>query len=66
MPFSPNLPPIRSLIQPDPGWVLVDADFDRADAQLVAWSANEPRLKVIFQSGMDIHTENAARIYGLV
>jgi DNA polymerase-1 len=64
MPFQPDLPPIRSLIKPDPGWVLVDADFDRADAQIVAWSANEPALKVIFQEGLDVHTENAALVSG--
>lgn len=59
MPFEPVLPPIRKLILPDPGWVLVDADFDRADAQIVAWSADEPELKTIFQRGVDVHTENA-------
>lgn len=65
MPFEPRLPPIRSLILPDPGWVLVDADFDRADAQIVAWSANEPGLKRIFQEGTDVHTENAAWVNAL-
>lgn len=57
--FEPDLPPIRNLILPDPGWVLVDADFDRADAQIVAWSANEPKLKTIFQQGLDVHSDNA-------
>jgi DNA polymerase-1 len=61
--FSPDLPPIRALVKPDPGWVLVDADFDRADAQIVAWSAREPELKQIFQAGTDVHTENAALVY---
>lgn len=65
MPFTPNLPPIRSLILPDPGWVLVDADFDRADAQIVAWSANEPGLKTIFQQGTDVHSANAAWVNAL-
>lgn len=65
MPFEPNLPPIRNLILPDPGWVLVDADFDRADAQIVAWSANEPELKRIMQLGIDVHSENAAWVHAL-
>lgn len=65
MPFKPVLPPIRNLILPDPGWVFVDADFDRADAQIVAWSANEPELKRIMQEGQDVHSENAAWVSAL-
>jgi DNA polymerase I len=61
--FKPKLPPIRSLIKPDPGWLLVDCDFDRADAQIVAWTADEPELKRIFQTGHDVHTENAAYVW---
>ena len=58
-----DLPPVRRLIRPDPGFVLVDADFDRADAQAVAWYADELELKHVFQTGVDIHQENAAWIY---
>ena len=59
----PNLPAIRRLYRPDPGYVLVDGDFDRADAQFVGWESDEPELKRIFQLGTDIHTDNAAWLY---
>lgn len=59
----PELPAIRRLIRPDPGWVLVDADYERADAQFVAWEADEPDLKHIFQSGLDIYTDEAKWLY---
>lgn len=57
------LPPIRELIRPDPGFILIDADLERADAQIVAGESREPELLKVFQLGTDIHTENAAWIY---
>ncbi len=59
----PELPAIRRLYRPDPGYILVDADFDRADAQFVAWEADDPELKQIFQSGLDIYTDEAKWLY---
>lgn len=58
-----TLPPIRQLILPDPGYVLFEGDFERADAQFVAWYADEPELKAIFQAGHDIYTEEARIIH---
>jgi DNA polymerase I len=57
------LPPVRQLILPDPGFVLVEGDFERADAQFVAWYSNEPELKHLFQTGHDIYTEEALWVY---
>ena len=34
-------------------------DLDRADAQVVAWEANDSELKAILREGVDLHTENA-------
>ena len=58
------LPNVRSLWLPDPGFVLVEADLARADAQVVAWDADCPSLKRIFQAGIDIHSDNARFLYG--
>lgn len=58
-----DLPPIRQLLQPDPGSVLVEGDLERADAQFVAWYADEPELKQLFQSGHDIYVEEARWVY---
>jgi DNA polymerase-1 len=59
----PDLPPIKRLFKPDDGFVLVDVDYERADAQFVAWESDESELKRVFQLGTDIHTENAAWLY---
>jgi len=52
-------PNIRKLFIPDPGYVIADCDLDRADAQVVAWEAEDEELKQMFRENVDIHTENA-------
>lgn len=59
-----QLPVLRSLIRPDPGHTLLDLDLTAADAQVVAWSANDAALKARFRSGADIHLENARDLWG--
>lgn len=54
-----RLPNVRKMFVPDPGYVICDADLSGADAQIVAWEANEPRLKKAFKAGMKIHIVNA-------
>jgi DNA polymerase-1 len=63
MPAIPELPAIRRLYRPDPGYLLVDVDYERADAQFVGWESDEPDLKRIFQSGLDIYTDEAKWLY---
>lgn len=58
------LPSIRRLVRPDPDFTLIDADYERADAQFVAWEADEPELKHIFQTGLDIYVDEARWLYG--
>ena len=53
------LPAIRKLFIPDPGYLIADIDLDRADAQVVAWEADDPILKQMFREGVDLHSENA-------
>lgn len=59
-----KLPNQRTLIIPDDGYVIVDMDLDRADAQFVAWEANDESLKQILKEGRDLHWENAKAIWG--
>ena len=54
-----ELPNLRKLFIPDPGYVLLDCDEQRADAQVVAWEAGDEILKQIFREGLDLHHENA-------
>lgn len=61
------LPNIRKLFKPDPGYIILDADFEQADARVVAWDADAPGLKTIFHdSSKDLHSENALTIFGHV
>lgn len=62
-----SLPNIRKLFKPDPGMFIIDSDFEQADARIVAWDANAPKLKEIFHdTTKDLHSENATSIYGRV
>lgn len=54
-----ELPNIRKLFVPDPGMTFFDMDLDRADAQVVAWEADDAELKAILKEGADLHAENA-------
>jgi DNA polymerase-1 len=58
-----NLPNIRRLFLPDIGYVIIDADLEKADAQVVAWEADDKVLMQMFREGVDIHLENAKVIY---
>ena len=58
-----GLPNVRTLFLPDPGYTIIDCDLDRADAQVVAWEANDEILKSIFHAGEDMHLQNARDIF---
>lgn len=61
------LPNIRKMFIPDPGYVICDCDFDQADARVVAWDADAPKLKEIFNDPTkDLHDENAKTLFGRV
>lgn len=57
-------PNIRSMLVPDPGWCLVEADLSGADAQVVAWDAGSETLKRLLRANADLHTANAYHLYG--
>lgn len=64
-----TLPPpnIRSILVPDPGYVLVEADLSGADLQVVAWDASpsaDTALKRRLRAKEDIHSANARWLFG--
>lgn len=59
-----KLPNIRKMFVPDRGYTLFDADLSGADAQVVAWEADDTDLKVAFRKGLKIHEKNAIDIFG--
>lgn len=60
----PRDPEIRShIIAPD-GWEMVVADYSQIELRLAAIVSNDQRMRMIFQTGGDIHTATAAFILG--
>lgn len=58
-----ELPNIRKMFIPDPGYVIVDMDLSGADAQVVAWEAKDADLKQAFRSGIKIHCHNLRTMF---
>lgn len=59
-----KLPNLRRMFIPDAGYTLFDVDLAGADAQIVAWEAEDDDLKAKFRSGEKIHALNAKDMYG--
>ena len=60
-----DLPNIKKLFIPDPDHYICDCDLAQADAQVVAWEADDEELKAIFRDPTaDLHDENAKAIFG--
>lgn len=57
-------PNVRLLFGPDWGHELLDVDLAGADAQVVAWEANDEDLKAAFKAGLKVHAKNALDIFG--
>lgn len=53
-----ELPNIRRLYIPDPGFTFFDMDLDRADLQVVVWESEDEVLKEALRLGADIHLLN--------
>lgn len=58
-----ELPNIRSLFIPDPGYTYFDIDLSSADLRIVVWEADEPELKSMLRQGLDPYTEIAKEFY---
>lgn len=62
------LPNIRKFYVPDPGYIIWDVDLAGADAQIVAWEADDKALKQAFRDyqagrGPKVHCINAMAIF---
>lgn len=58
------LPNVRKFFIPDPEMFILEADLKGADAQVVAWEAEDEDLKAAFRAGLDVHSKNAEDILG--
>lgn len=58
------IPNVRKLLTPDTGYELASADLTGADAQTVAWEANDADLKRVFRENkIKIHAYNAKSLF---
>lgn len=60
------LPNVRKLFITDPNYIQFEADLKGADAQVVAWEAEDDELKAAFRAGLDVHSVNAEALWGTV
>jgi DNA polymerase-1 len=56
---------IRGAFVPEPGWVLLDADYSQIELRVVAALAQDPVLLGAFAAGEDIHRRTASEVMGL-
>ena len=56
-PKRSDLPDIRKMFQPDPGWTLVDIDYSKADLHVVVWEADDKELKQMLREGLNVYRE---------
>ena len=56
---------IRGAFVPEPGWVLLDADYSQIELRVVAALAEDPVLLGAFAAGEDIHRRTASEVFGV-
>jgi DNA polymerase-1 len=55
----------RKAFVPAPGYTLLVADYNQIELRCIAHLAEDPGLIESFESGRDIHTETAARVFAV-
>lgn len=54
-----ELPNVRTLFIPDPGYTFFDIDLASADLRIVVWESDEGEMKAMLREGADPYTEIA-------
>lgn len=58
------LPNIRKIFIPDTNYDIYECDLSGADAQVVAWEAEDHDLMEAFRQKLDVHSKNAEDMWG--
>lgn len=58
-----ELPNIKALFIPDPGYEFFDIDLSAADLRIVVWESNCQEMKSMLRAGLDPYTEIAKEFY---
>ncbi len=56
---------IRTAFVPEPGWVLLSADYSQIELRLLAHLSQDPVLIESFQQGQDVHARTASELFGV-
>src|SRR4051812_40784293 len=56
---------IRGCFEAAPGNVLISADYSQVELRVLAFLADEPVLREVFERGEDVHTATASRVFDL-
>ena len=56
---------IRKMFVPEPGCVLVDADYSQIELRVLAHIADDKAMQKAFCDRVDIHTATAAQVFGV-
>ena len=56
---------IRKMFIPQPGCVLVDADYSQIELRVLAHIASDEAMQRAFREGMDIHSVTASQVFGV-
>lgn len=56
---------IRRAFIPQPGWLLISADYSQVELRILAHVVQEPTLLAAFRADQDIHAATAARLFGV-
>lgn len=54
---------IRACFVPDPGMVMVSADYSQVELRVLAHLSDDPLLLGDLNQGLDVHTQTASRLY---
>jgi DNA polymerase-1 len=57
---------IRQAFIPEPGWVMLSADYSQVELRILAHYSRDRGLQEAFRSGEDVHTRTAAEIFNLM
>jgi DNA polymerase-1 len=56
---------IRRAFIPQPGWVLLDADYSQIELRVLAHLSGDKNMVEAFKMGQDIHTRTASEVFGV-
>jgi uracil-DNA glycosylase family 4 len=63
---TPRNPLLRNVIDAPLGWILLEVDQSQVEMRVAAEMADERAMKLIFQTGGDIHVKTAEEVVGVL